>query len=491
MKTEFKSIIKELDLRTIARETIDEFADTVTSTMGPYGSTVILCDNFTPPTITKDGVTVAKNIAYDDPVKNSFAQIVKEVAKKTVKEAGDGTTTAICLARAIINEGMQRMTRGASYLEILEELNALEIAVMGHLNEMSEVLNPKDIIDVATISANGDVVMGSIIEKAFNHSTIVKIEEGSATFDEVDTINGMVLDTGYLDASLVTHPEKDTVEYKNVKVIIVKGHLNDLKNIGVFLEKEEGPFLIIADAVSSNIQSIIRENFNRGALSICLMKSPGFGGHRKNLIEDIESFIGYDNITRYPNTGEVKWGTLDSIVVGRDTSVLTRIKVTDQSQDRLQTLTKLAKVRTDERSKDLLNARIENLNATLAVIKVGGTSTIEVKEKIDRYDDAIRAVGCALEEGIIPGGGKALHEIFSRLKESNLNTSSFLEILNAPMYKIEKNSNYKLDIENTDMLESKIYDPTKVTKVAFRNALSVARVLLNTSNIVLDPSLWR
>jgi len=182
---------------------------------------------------------------------------------------------------------------------------------------------------------------------------------------------------------------------------------------------------------------------------------------------------------------------LDSIVIGRDSSILTKKKATPQSLDRIRTLKGLKGVRKDDRSIDLLNIRIENLNASLALIKVGGTSTIEVKEKMDRYDDAVRAVGCALEEGIIPGGGKALNEIYYRLKETDLNTSSFLDILNAPMIKIEKNSNYKLDIENTDMLEARIYDPTKVTKVAFRNALSVARVLLNTSNIILDPSLWR
>lgn len=490
-RMEFKSIIKESDLRKIAKETIDEFADTVTSTLGPYGSTVILCNAYDEPIITKDGVTVSKNIAFDNPIKNSFAKIIKEVAKKTLKEAGDGTTTAICLAQAIINEGLRRMTRGASYLEILDELNKLESEVIKHLNEMSEKLKPEDIIDVATISSNGNMEMGTIIEKAFKHSHIVKIEEGTATYDEVDTISGMVLDTGYLDASLVTNKEKDTIEYKNVKVLIIHGHLTNLKDIGVFLEKEDGPFLIIADAVAGHIKGLIRSNYNSGALAIGLMKSPGFGGHRKNLIDDIEAFIGYNNVTRYRNTKDIRWGILDSIVIGRDSSVLTKNQPTPQALDRIRTLKGLRKVRKDERSLDLLEIRIENLNASLALIKVGGTSTIEVKEKLYRYDDSVRAVGCALEEGIVPGGGKALNEIYYRLKETNLNPSSFLDILNAPMLKIEKNSNYKLNIENTDMLEAKIYDPTKVTKIAFRNALSVARILLNTSNIVLDSSLWK
>jgi chaperonin GroEL len=297
----------------------------------------------------------------------------------------------------------------------------------------------------------------------------------------------MVLNTGYLDPALVNKPEKDIISYDNPNVIIIEGKLNDLKTIGSYLESVEGPWIIIADDVSPNVISIIRDNYNRGALTIGFMKTPGFGGHRTNLVKDLEKFTGAEAVKF--NSTSLVYGKVDSIEIGKEKTVISKRRLSTECKAHAENLKELYKNTEDGQSKDLLELRITNLVGDMSIIKVGGISTVEVNEKFDRYDDAVKAVSCALEEGIVPGGGQALSFVKGRLKE--FIKSSFTEILNAPMNKIDSNSNYILNIESKDMLEEKIFDPTKVTKTAFINAMSVAKALLNTSNLVLDRSLWK
>ncbi|MGK2864885.1 MAG: TCP-1/cpn60 chaperonin family protein [Chitinophagaceae bacterium] len=488
MDLKYKEIISSKELNEIVDTTITQMADLVTSTMGPYGRTVILTNRFEGPYTTKDGVSVIKSIGFQDPIKNEIAKLIKEVAEKTLKVAGDGTTTAVCLLAAIMKEGRRRMDRGATYLDILSELNELEATVIHMLEDMSEDLDTDFILDVASISANGDTAMGKVIEEAFQHSHNVNVEFGIESYDKIEKVNGMVLKTGYLDQALVNVPEKDLTRYTNPKVIIIGGKLDDLKTIGATIEKVPGPWLVIAEDVSPNVLSIIRDNFNRGAISIVFMKTPGFGGHRKNLLKDLELFTGAKSVAY--NSTKVEYGTLDSIEIGKEKSILTRVELSKECKAHAVALQELSNSFTiGDQSRDLLEARIVNLLGAMSIIKVGGVSTVEVNEKFDRYDDSVRAVSCALEEGIVPGGGQALAIIKERGTE--FTRSSFIDILLAPMLTIEKNSNYNLHIDEKDMLKEKIFDPTKVTKTAFINAISVAKALLNTNNLVLDPSLWK
>lgn len=487
------SLYKEINsgevLKDFIHETINDMADAVTSTMGPYGKTVILTNMFEGPYLTKDGVSVIKAIGFKNPVKNVIAQLLKEVAEKTLKVAGDGTTTAVCLLQALMEEGDLRLAMGESYLKILDELNMLEEIVVNSLEEMSEELNPEDIYEVATISANGDKAMGELIQEAFSYSNNVKVETGIDFFDKVEKVNGMILDTGYLDSALINTPEKGAIIYDKPHIIIIDGKLNDLKLIADTIKKIEGPFIIIADDVSPNIQTIFRENYNRGALILGLMKTPGFGGHRKNLVKDLEFFTGAKAVS-FNDKGYVVCGNVDNIVISKDKTIITKKETSESCKKHASDLEELHKLTEDGQLKDLLELRIRNLKGTLSIIKVGGISSLEVKEKFDRYDDAVRAVTCALEEGIVPGGGQALFKIKEYFLEDK-NMTSFFKVLEAPMKKIESNSNFRMDIANKNMAEEKIFDPTKVTKTAFINAVSIAKTLLNADNLILDRTLWK
>jgi chaperonin GroEL len=487
MDLKYNEITSDTGLSQWIDHTVQEMATIVTNTMGPYGKTIILTNRFEGPYTTKDGVSVIKAIGYDNPIKDEIAKLIKEVAEKTLKVAGDGTTTAVCLLEAIMKEGRRRLERGANYLELLKELNEIEKYTLELLDDMSEDLDPKNIYDVATISANGDETMGRIIEEAFNHSHNVKVELGMEAYDTVEKVNGMVLETGYIDSALVNVPQKDMIKYDNPKFIIIGGKLTDLKTIGSVLESTPGPWIIMADDVSPNVLSIIRENYNRGALSVGFMKTPGFGGHRKNLVRDLEIFTDAKVVAF--NSTNVVHGIVDSIELGKEKTIITKRKLSSVCKKHAKNLKELYDNTADGQTKDLLELRLSNLAGDMSIIKVGGISTVEVNEKFDRYDDAVKAVSCALEEGIVPGGGQALSFVKERLSE--FTKSSFTEILNAPMNKIDSNSNYILNIESKDMLEEKIFDPTKVTKTAFINAMSIAKALLNTSDLILDRSLWK
>lgn len=489
MDLQYKEITKDENLKKIIKETVTEMAEAVVSTMGPYGKTVILTNKFEGPYLTKDGVSVIKAISFNDPVKNEIAKIVKEVAEKTLKVAGDGTTTSVCFLSGLVSVGLDELSKPeVDYMKVLKDLNQLEEIVVEEINKMSIELKKENIKDVAIISANGDKAMGEIIEEAFYHSSNVKVELGIDFFDKVEKVNGMVLETGYIDPALVNVPEKDSIVYDNPKIIIIDGKLNDLRTIGSVLENKEGPFIIIADDISANVQSIIRDNYNRGALSIGFMKTPGFGGHRKNLVKDLEYFTESKKVEL--NSKHVEYGNVDSIQISRDKTIITKKKMSDECKKHLNNLKELNSNTGDGQIKDLLQKRIDNLIGTLSIIKVGGISSVEVNEKYDRYDDAVKAVTCALEEGIIPGGGMSLVNIHHDRRQ-DLKNNMFLHVLLDPLNQIEKNSEYKIDIVSMDVIKEKIFDPAKVTKTAFVNAVSISKSLLNANNLILDRMLWQ
>jgi len=484
-----KEIINEPLLTNIIKDTVFELSQAVTSTMGPYGNTVILTNKFEGPYTTKDGVSVIKAAWFDNPAKNVIAKLIKEVAEKTLKEAGDGTTTAVCLLQAILSEGYDRLKRNGDPLEIQKELTLLEKYTIELLEDMAEELDQKDIFDVATISANGDENMGKIIESAFKHTNNVKVEEGYEPYDKIEKINGMIFNSGYLDPAFINKPEKDSIVYDNPKIIIVDGKLTKLDHYANLLETTKGPHIFICDDMSANVQTILRDNYNRGALTIGIMKTPGFGGHRKNLVKDLKLFTDHTNMVASGRGKEVFFGTADSITISRDKTIITKHNITDKCNKYCNDLKKLNKKTEEGQVKDLLEKRIENLEGKMSIIKVGGTSSLEVKEKFDRYDDAVKAVTCALDEGIVPGGGLALYLVKDRIEE--MLDTSFTKILTAPLNKIELNSNYKLKIIERDLMDEKIYDPVKVTKTAFKNAISISKALLSTSNLIIDSSIWK
>lgn len=489
MDLQYKEITKDENLKNLIRNTVKEMSDAVLSTMGPYGKTVILTNKFEGPYLTKDGVSVIKAIAFKDPIKNEIAKIVKEVAEKTLKVAGDGTTTATCFLNGLVSVGLDELSKpDVDYMKVLSDLNDLEKIVVEEINNMSIELKKENIKDVAIISANGDKAMGEIIEEAFYHSSNVKVELGIDFFDKVEKVNGMVLETGYIDPALINVPEKDSIIYENPKVIIIDGKLNDLRTIGPTLETMEGPFVVIADDISPNVQSIIRDNYNRGALAIGFMKTPGFGGHRKNLVKDLEYFTGAKKVEL--TSKHVEHGHIDSIQISREKTVITKKEMSKECYKHLQNLKELNSNTGEGQVKDLLERRIDNLKGTLSIIKVGGISTVEVKEKYDRYDDAVKAVTCALEEGIVPGGGVAMLDIHYKRKD-DLKDNMFKHVLLDPLNKIEQNSDYKIDLTSKDMIKEKIFDPAKVTKTAFINAVSIAKSLLNANNLILDKMLWQ
>lgn len=462
---------------------INKIADVVTTTLGPSGNTVIIADEYGEPYITKDGVSVSNYVTLEDPVENIAAKLLKQVAKKTVEEAGDGTTTSICLARAFINQGFELLNKGVDYSKLKRNLNQLEELVINELLINAKELNKDNIIDVATISANNDKKIGQIIQNAYEHSEIVKIEEGNNTEDDLITINGMQLDTGYLDKVFINVPSKQSIMYDNPKIILIKGKLNKLDNISYLLNQiNDGPIIIVADHVSEQTREILRENYNRGAISIGLVKSPGFAEHRSNLMDDLAIYTGATLLsphTKYTDVSVI--GNLSSITVEKNKCLFTNNLNNINVEEHLSDLKKVYDSLEGEQDKYLLEQRIEKLNGKISVIKVGGNSELEMKERKDRIEDAVLAVQCALEEGIVQGGGCALYNI----KTDNL----FEKCLGAPLQKILHNGaefNYLEDVSKQNII-----DPVKVTRIALQNAISVAKTILGTDSIVLNERLWR
>lgn len=469
-----KDIIVGKELKEKILLGINKLSEAVLTTMGPNGNTVIIADGKTP-YITKDGVSVSKSVHLIDPIENIGATLLKEVANRTVDQAGDGTTTSICLANAFINTGFKLLENGVSYNDLKKAFDFLEQDVLKELDNISKPLLTKNIIDVATISANNDEAIGSIIEKAYNHSKIVKVEESNDIKDSLETVDGMKVLGSYYDKAFINNYKKKAIEYNDVELIIIKGKVNNITEIKSYLEGVKlKPILILADDYHTSVISILRDNYNKGALDIGLLKSPGFAQHRKDLIDDI---IIYTNATHSIINKNAYITKLDSVLATKDSIIFT--KENPNVTTRLNQLTDMLKVETEDYQKELLQQRIDNLEGKLSVIKVGGNSEIEMKERKDRVDDAVLAVKCALEEGIIPGGGHALKSIYDKLLYTKSPILELAICILAPYERI-----------NIRKINSKIVDPVKVTRCAFQNAISVSKTILNTEAIVIGTWSW-
>lgn len=464
---------------------IQMLGDTVINTMGPYGKTVIITDDFGRPYVTKDGVSVANAITFRDPVSNHGASLIKQVAQKTVEEAGDGTTTSICLALAFISKGFELMEDGWDYNELKPELEKLLDITSKHLKKRSRKLKRNGIIDVATISANNDKVLGEVIQKAYNHSKIVKVEETEQVEDTLTLVDGMQLHTGYFSKAFINKGDRQTIEYTDIDVILIDGKLESFDDIAVMLNNTE-KVLIIADHFGEKVTNILKTNYNKNALEIALVKSPGVNLHRIDLMNDLSLYTGTSLISK--GKGATKLGHVDSIEVHKDKTIITKKETSNSVKVKLEELEAALLLETQSHAKELLKQRISNLTGSISIIKVGGKSEVEVKEKKDRYDDAVLAVLCAIEDGIIEGAGRGFS---SAVGLPSIKDNPFTDCLRVPYAKIHENSGGKLNLlHEKSLFRLGIVDPLKVAKSALENAVSVSKTILSTEAVVLNERLW-
>lgn len=479
-----KEIYKDEEYKDLQLEGINELANTVLLTMGPNGSTVTITDEYGNTYITKDGVSVANKIVFKDTIKNTGAELIKQVAQKTVEEAGDGTTTSICLAQAFINKGYELMKEGYTFNQIRDNLDILELEVVHQLKKNSRKCTKKDIINVATIAANNDIEIGKMISDAYKNSNVVKVEEVEEEFDTLDKVNGMQLEGSYFHKAFINNPKKESIEYNNCKFIIYDGKIENITDISNHLEGvQDRPIIIMADHFNDSVVSLLKQNYNEGNIAIGLLKSPNFAEHRRNIVQDIISYTKAFHSMK----SKVYITNLDSVFADRNKIIITK-KDADGS-GRAAYLKAALKVQTDKSSKKLLQDRINLLEGNLSIIKVGGKSELERRERKDRIDDAVLAVKCALEEGIIEGGGVALAKIYLY---NNYTKSPILELLKCLItpYDYIFRNNKPIDPIRKDMFKENILDPFKVTRCALQNALSVTKTILSSEAIVINDRLW-
>jgi chaperonin GroEL len=505
-------------------EGVRKLNDAVKVTMGPRGRNVLIQKSFGAPAITKDGVSVAKEVELADTLENMGAQLVKEVASKTADEAGDGTTTATVLAHAIFKEGLRNITAGANPIEVKRGMDKAAEAITIELKKIAkEVKDKKEIAQVATISANSDAKIGEIIAEAMEKvgkDGVITVEEAKGIQDELEVVEGMQFDRGYLSPYFVTNAEKMEAVLDNPYVLLFDKKISNLKDLLPVLEqvqKTSRPLLIIAEDIDGEALSTLVVNKLRGVLNISAVKAPGFGDRRKAMLEDIAVLTGGEVISEELGR-TLESATLDdlgqasSIVIDKDnTTVVNGVGSKEKITARVGQIKAQIAETTSDYDREKLQERLAKLSGGVAVIKVGAATETEMKEKKDRVDDALSATKAAVEEGIVIGGGAALILANSKV---NLNLSGDEKIgadivsraLKAPMKQIANNAgfdagvvvnnvekskdvNYGFNASNgeyVDMFEAGIIDPVKVSRIALQNAVSVSSLLLTTEATISD-----
>ena len=503
---------------------VEKLCDAVKVTMGPRGRNVLLQKSFGAPTITKDGVSVAREIELADTIENMGAQLVKEVASKTADEAGDGTTTATILAHSIFKEGLRNVTAGANPISLKRGMDKACEAILAELKKSSQVVaNKTEIEQVATISANSDSAIGKMIAEAMEKvgkDGVITVEEAKGISDELDVVEGMQFDRGYLSPYFVTNPEKMTTEFNNPFILLYDKKISSLKEMLPILEgvnKSGRPLLIIAEDVDGEALATLVVNRLRGALQIAAVKAPGFGDRRKAMLEDIAVLTGATVVSeemgmKLETTDLSALGTASKVVIDKDNTT-----IVDGSGSKDAVLGRVNQIKaeigntTSDYDREKLQERLAKLSGGVAVIKVGAATETEMKEKKDRVDDALSATRAAVEEGIVIGGGAALIRAAAKVKldlcgDEQIGAAIVLRAIKAPLKQIalnagydagvvanevEKSSNENLGFnaatgEYVDMFEAGIVDPAKVERVAMQNAVSVASLLLTTEATVTD-----
>jgi chaperonin GroEL len=522
-------IIKfETEVRNGLKDGVDKLANAVKVTLGPKGRNVILQKQFGTPHITKDGVSVAKEIELEDPIENIGAQLVKEVASKTADQAGDGTTTATVLTQEIFTLGVKNVAAGANPMDLKRGIDAAVKVVVSELAKISKpIKTSKEIEQVATISANNDSSIGAMIASAMEKvgkDGIITVEEAKGTETEVKTVEGMQLDRGYLSPYFVTNQESMEAELDNPYILLYDKKISSMKDILPVLEQtaQTGkPLLIIAEDIDGEALATLVVNKLRGTIKVAAIKAPGFGDRRKEILEDVAVLTGGQVISQELGFTLDKvtlndLGTAEKITIDKDTTTfINGGGESDTIKSRIDLIKNQIEKTTSDYDKEKLQERLSKLSGGVAILYIGATTEVEMKEKKDRVDDALHATRAAVAEGIVAGGGVALIRTISALETpGNLDlineTSDFVtgvmivkKAIEAPLKTIVQNGGGSAEVvinevkrgKNNmgynarteifeDLVVAGIIDPTKVTRLALENASSIASLLLTTECIV-------
>ena len=521
-----KDIKFDIEARDGLKRGVDALANSVKVTLGPKGRNVIISKSFGGPQVTKDGVTVAKEIELENELENMGAQMVKEVASKTNDLAGDGTTTATVLAQAIVKEGLKNVASGANPMDLKRGIDKAVSCITEELNKQSKQVgnSSEKIQQVASISANNDSTVGNLIAKAFEKvgkEGVITVEEAKGTDTYVDVVEGMQFDRGYLSPYFVTNADKMITELENPYILLFDKKISNLQEILPILEpvSQSGKaLLIIAEDVEGQALATLVVNKLRGGLKIAAVKAPGFGDRRKAMLEDIAILTGGTVVSEergfsLENADLSMLGTAETITIDKDNTTIVNGagKATD-IKARVSQIKAQIETTTSDYDKEKLQERLAKLAGGVAVLYVGAASEVEMKEKKDRVDDALHATRAAVEEGIVAGGGVALvrtKDKLAKLKSENADETTGIQIVDkaieAPIRTIVENAggegsiviakvidskdNMGYDAKNeeyVDMLKAGIIDPKKVTRIALENAASVAGMILTTECAVID-----
>ncbi|NLN33591.1 MAG: chaperonin GroEL [Flavobacteriaceae bacterium] len=521
-----KDIKFDVESRDGLKRGVDALANAVKVTLGPKGRNVVLEKSFGSPHVTKDGVSVAKEIELEDPIENLGAQMVKEVASKTNDVAGDGTTTATVLAQAIVREGLKNVAAGANPMDLKRGIDKAVSAIVENLKDQSqEVGDSSDKIkQVASISANNDDTIGSLIAEAFakvGKEGVITVEEAKGTDTTVDVVEGMQFDRGYQSPYFVTNPDKMVAELENPYILLFDKKISNLQDILPVLEpvaQSGRPLLIISEEVEGQALATLVVNRLRGSLKIAAVKAPGFGDRRKAMLEDIAILTGGTVISEergysLENATLEMLGTAEKVQIDKDnTTIVNGAGDEAQIKARVNEIKAQIESTTSDYDREKLQERLAKLAGGVAVLYVGAASEVEMKEKKDRIDDALHATRAAVEEGIIPGGGVAYVRALSALDNlaaENPDESTGINIvrraIEEPLRQIvinaggegsvvvakvkEGNADFGYNAKNDtyeNMFEAGIIDPTKVTRVALENAASVSGMLITTEAVITE-----
>ena len=521
-----KEIRFNMDARDLMRQGVDELANAVKVTLGPKGRNVIIEKKFGAPQITKDGVTVAKEIELADSFKNTGAQLVKSVASKTGEDAGDGTTTATVLAQSIVNVGLKNVTAGANPMDLKRGIDKAVAAVVENIKKQSKAVgdNFDKIEQVATVSANNDAEIGKHIAEAMQKVSkdgVITIEEAKGRETYIDVVEGMQFDRGYLSSYFVTDTEKMNCVMENPLILIHDKKISNLKDLLPILEpavQTGRPLLIIAEDVDSEALTTLVVNRLRSGLKICAVKAPGFGDRRKEMLEDIAVLTGGFVISeergvKLEQATMDMLGTAEKITITKDNTTIVNGKGEKAKiADRVAQIKAQIKTTTSDYDKEKLQERLAKLSGGVAVIKVGAPSETEMKEKKDRVDDALCATRAAIEEGIVAGGGVAYIRAINaldKLKGENADEQTGIQIIRRaieePLRQIVFNAGKEGSVVVQKVLEGKgdfgynaryaryedlmkagVVDPAKVARVALENAASIAGMFLTTECVIVE-----
>lgn len=520
---------KELRFRDEGRQLmlagVMELADAVQITMGPRGRNVVIDKKFGAPTITKDGVTVAKEIDFEDPFKNMGAQMVKEVASKTSDDAGDGTTTATVLARQVLVEGSKAVVAGYNPMDLKRGIDKAVQHAVEQLKTLSvPCKDDKAIAQVGTISANSDEAIGRIIADAMakvGKEGVITVEEGSGLENALDVVEGMQFDRGYLSPYFVTNQQNMAAELENPYILLTDKKISSIRDLLPVLEgvaKAGRPLLIIAEDVEGEALATLVVNHMRGIVRVCAVKAPGFGDRRKEMLQDIailtKAQVIAEEVGRtLESTTLQDLGSAKRVIITKDnTTVIDGAGEKGEIQDRIKQLKGRVEDTSSDYDREKLQERIAKLAGGVAVIKVGAASEIEMKEKKARVEDALHATRAAVEEGVVPGGGVALVRVLQSLKDvkgdndtQTVGVQLICRALEAPLRQIVGNAGYEASVilnkvaegkgnygfnaatgEYGDMLDMGILDPTKVTRTALQQAASVAGMMITTECMITE-----